>query len=129
MLGVSGLAVAQLAEVHDAAQTGVIGREPEVGGGHAVQPGEVLPGCQRMHEVQRGVTAARRLLEGGRVENVSLDHLDPVTPGVEGELGGGPGEAAHLMTGVEELGDDTSTDVAGGAGDEDVHGRANLGEK
>jgi hypothetical protein len=47
---------------------------------------------------------------------------------MKGQLAGAPSETAHPVTGVEEVRDQPPSDVSGGSGDQDSHGRARLEE-
>ena len=126
MLGIVG---AEPSEVDDAAQAGVGGGRPEIGGGNSIEVGEVLSRCHRVDQIQRRLAPRYRFLHRRGIEKVTLHHFDPMSPRMEGKLRRGTGETPDLIAGVEQPGDDASSDVAGGAGDENAHGRANLGAK
>ncbi|GAA3338232.1 hypothetical protein GCM10017714_08560 [Curtobacterium pusillum] len=82
---------------------------------------EVALGAHRVREVVDGLDPVDRAPHCGGVLQVALDDLDAVVPGDVLELPGGPDEDPDAVAGFEEARDETTADVPGGPGDEDVH--------
>jgi hypothetical protein len=72
-------------------------------------------------EVVDGLDPGDRRGDGVGVLEVALGHLDPVAPGDVLELAGVADEDPDVVPGIEESGDQSTTDVPGGPGDEDAH--------
>ena len=100
------------AEVHDLREHGLGGGVPEHRRRLAVALGELVVAAHGVDEVVRGVDAGHRRRARRRIRHVALHHLDPVGPRPAVELGRRPGQAPHLVPGVEQLGDEAPTDVA-----------------
>ncbi len=121
VLGELGVLWPEAAEVHDAREASVVSGFAEVGGALAVDLGEFLPFAHRMDEVEGGVTPGRRLLHRFRIQHVRLDDLDGIPPRAVVELARTARHTSDLVPGFEKLRYEPSSDVSGGAGDEDFH--------
>ncbi len=74
-----------------------------------------------MHKVVEDVSALECGLEAVRVQEVGTDHLDLVAPRHVAELVRVAYHAPDLVSGVQQLRDESSADVAAGAGHHAQH--------
>ena len=80
--------------------------------------------AHRVDQVKGDLDAGHGAPRGDRIPQVSREDLHPAAPRHIAQLPCGAHEDAHLMTGVQQLGDQPTADVTGGTGDE-YSGHAN----
>ena len=114
-LGVGGV---QAAQVDDPVHAGV-GRGPRRGLGHRLFLGfEARSGRHGVDQVVKHVDAVQGRAQGIAVVEAALDDLDVGQPRNAGDLGRRADQDLHGVPGLQQPGDQTAADVAGGAGDE-----------
>jgi hypothetical protein len=112
---------AEATEVDDALHAGVAGSVSEISGCDLVTILEAsLARGHGMNEVVGDVDPRERFVEAGTIEDVALSDLD-YTPLPALEPARMAGETYHVVSGRDESRNQTATDVAGGASDENSH--------
>ncbi len=113
------IVVAQPAEVDDLLDSSPLGGGPEGLGRSTVLFGEIVGVAHRVHEVVRRPDSLHGRRQRIDVGHVAGHDLDPLAPLDRVELRRRTSDAPHRVPGVEQLGNEATPDVAGGAGDED----------
>ncbi len=105
-------------EIDDPLHACVRGCIGKIHRGNTIRFAEVTARPDGVHEVVHGVNPVDGLIKRASVEDVTLHDGGPVTPRNTDELGGITREADDVVTRIEQHRCETSTDVAGGPGDE-----------
>jgi len=80
-------------------------------------------------QVDAGVAVGGGFLQGCGVESIAADHFDTVSPGKVIEFVGMTRQAAHIVTGPQQVGHEPPSYVSGCSGDENSHRRASVGRR
>src|SRR5690606_31720204 len=115
----AGIGVSKPAEIDDPANALVRGGSGEVSGSTQVPLPEIRVAAHAVDQVIRRVN----VLHGGRerrgIEHVANRDLDLITPGTSRQAVHVAGENAHLVATLKQEWDQATTDVPGGATDQD----------